>query len=54
MNDNFRLAANRPAFLAQEALIVATYASSFIEQELARFSNDQIFVYYEHVVVSAM
>jgi len=27
---------------------------SFIEQELARFSNDQGFVHYEHVVVGVM
>jgi hypothetical protein len=27
---------------------------SFFEQELAHFSNDQRFVYYEHVVVSVM
>jgi hypothetical protein len=29
-------------------------ASSFIEQELARFSNDQRFVYYEHVMAGVM
>src|SRR5947207_10986185 len=40
-----------PYFLA---LIVATSAPSFIKQELARFSNDQRFVYNEHVVVSIM
>jgi hypothetical protein len=28
--------------------------SSFFKQELARFSNDQRFVYYEHVVASIM
>ena len=28
--------------------------TSFFKQELARFSNDQRFVYYEHVVVSVM
>jgi hypothetical protein len=34
--------------------IVATSAPSFFEQELAHFSNDQRFVYYEHVVISVM
>jgi hypothetical protein len=29
-------------------------APSFINQELARFSNHQRFVYYEHVLVSVM
>ena len=41
-------------------LIVAPYflapheQHSFIKQELARFSNDQRFIYYEHVVISVM
>src|SRR6266566_4050106 len=30
------------------------HRASFIEQELARFSNDQRFVYYEHVVAGVM
>ena len=29
-------------------------APSLLKQELARFSDDQRFVYYEHVVVSVM
>ena len=33
---------------------VSTSAPSFFKQELAHFSNDQRFVYYEHVVVSVM
>ena len=34
--------------------VVAPSAPSFFKQEPAHFSNDQRFVYYEHVVVSVM
>jgi hypothetical protein len=35
-------------------MIVAISAPSFFKQELARFTNDQSFVYYKHVVAGVM
>jgi hypothetical protein len=40
--------------LWSQHFVAATSAPSFFEQKLAHFSNDQRFVYYEHVVVSVM
>src|SRR6266576_6850467 len=44
-----------PSILFSTALYLSNpSAPSFFKQELAHFSNDQRFVYYEHVVVSVM
>jgi hypothetical protein len=42
------------ARILAQCLNIHVWSPSFIKQELARFSNDQRFVYYEHVVAGVM
>ena len=44
----------QPEQRRSERLVNARIGTSLIEQELAHFSNDRRFVYYEHVVVGVM